>query len=117
MQLESVEVPVAMKQMQPVCQAARGNENIHCPTHGEPQTSQPSVVSGRLDGKLGAANGQLLQPSEQAPGFIEALVVREALQHLCKYQVANDQPLIAKVFIEPFSLSRGAIPKEIDPDA
>ena len=90
MPLEGVEVPVAVQQAQPVGQAARSDENVDRPTHGQTQASQLSVVSGCLNGKIGAADGHLLQLSEQAPGFIEALDVLETLPDLCQYQVTNE---------------------------
>lgn len=104
MSLEGIEVSITVQQHKTVHQAARGDEGIDHPADGYPERSQTAVVPGCLDGQLRAADDDLFESPQQAPGFVEASIIREALQDFGEDQVADEKRLEAQVPIQPFRL-------------
>jgi hypothetical protein len=115
--LESIEVTVAVKQAETVRDAACRNEHVDSAAHGDAERTKSAEVSCGLDSQVRAANVDLVELPEQPSGFVEPLVVLEALQDLRQNQVANHQSFDAKILIQPLGLRRRLVAEEVDPDA
>jgi len=76
------------------------------------------VVPRGLDRNLIACNQDRIERRQSGPYTIQMAMVARPLQHLCKDQIANQQPVI---FVEQDAQAAGfdrvAIGKEIDPNA
>ena len=117
MDLEGVEVTVAMKQSVTPAQAEGRDQTINRFTNSDALHAQPAVVLCGSYGQSFATSLENVELSKLFPDAFEICVAARTLQDLTQNQVGKPETLAIEFAIKPGRLTIHRARKIIDPDS
>lgn len=81
MALEDIEVSITVKQLMAADDATPCQNHVQDPVHDDAQAARLPVVPGSLDGDIGTAKNDQVQPPEKSAYLFELLVESTTLKH------------------------------------